>query len=473
MNRHTTVALCATLATLLFAGCNSSSTTTPEGSSAKVGYFIDAPVAGAHYKSTSGLEGKTDAYGRFRYREGDEVAFSLGKIDLGKAQPEADGKITPETLVAGDEVPSESQKEQIVLMLQLLQALDSDDNATNGITISESVLSKLTELTSQLKFDDLNESALITLDNAHDLGLDEDFDGKLDIDCQRAKEHFEQSKEAFENGHIPDSQRGDREQTNPQEEQEAGCGCEHYKGVRSNLTEDLKRSLITLANEAKMAYDLYMKLYSYHQERGDEIEQFYNIAQRSEVRDIATVQQLLAKYQLDSTDLTKADGQYGVAMVQERYDQLLALGQNTKEDALKVGCQVEVNEINDLNTYIKDANLSRATDVEVALQRLREGSYSHYWAFDKALKEMGVAHGCFYEGDALLTDKTGVYPEHSGSGTLNGHTKVQWEESKDYYPDYLYNESNNSTIEHTHEQDDRGDEYFNPFKGKKEKNRRD
>jgi len=32
---------------------------------------------------------------------------------------------------------------------------------------------------------------------------------------------------------------------------------------------------------------------------------------------------------------------------------------------------------------------------------LREGSYTHYWAFDEGLKAMGISEGCCAVPDAL------------------------------------------------------------------------
>jgi len=46
-------------------------------------------------------------------------------------------------------------------------------------------------------------------------------------------------------------------------------------------------------------------------------------------------------------------------------------------------------------------------DVVNAFEFLRYGSYSHYWAFDSGLKNMGVTDGCCILGDEYC------HPEYS------------------------------------------------------------
>lgn len=71
-------------------------------SRALTGQFVDSPVAGLSYKTPT-RSGVTDADGRFEYRAGENVEFSLGNTVLG----EADGKarITPFDLVSLDTAP--------------------------------------------------------------------------------------------------------------------------------------------------------------------------------------------------------------------------------------------------------------------------------------------------------------------------------------------------------------------------------
>jgi len=174
-----------------------------------------------------------------------------------------------------------------------------------------------------------------------------------------------------------------------------------------------------MKNEERMAYELYLKLYSYYQKNYDiSIKQFYRIATRSESKHVAIVEGLIKRYNLKNEDFTNIDnseesksGVYEISKIQELYDTLYAIGQESIEDALKVGCKVEVTDINDLNKYITEAKKANAQDLQAAFEFLRRGSYHHYWAFDRALKRIGKENGCYVEGDPVLTNKEGIYPK--------------------------------------------------------------
>jgi hypothetical protein len=152
----------------------------------KVGYFIDSPVAGLNYKTTSGAEGVTDKEGRFRYKEGDSVEFKIGNLALGETTPKDNGIVTPNNLAKGD-------SEVKLLILRVLQSLDSDNNTSNGITIPK----KVTESLKNIEETDIRqlsaEDKLLELDTQLALAIDEDEDGVIDVDDSEAITHFEES----------------------------------------------------------------------------------------------------------------------------------------------------------------------------------------------------------------------------------------------------------------------------------------
>ncbi|WP_297431267.1 DUF2202 domain-containing protein [Sulfurimonas sp.] len=414
----TSIILSTAAMSMLLVGCGSSSST----DSTTTGYFIDTAVQNAHYKTSSGKEGETDSQGKFEYKSGDNVTFSLGKLQLGTAIPSTDGLATPNNL--------SDQNDTVVLMLQTLQSLDSDGNVSNGITIAQETIDKLNGLDTEIFFSDLNETTLLTLNSTYDLGLDKNGDGNLDVNATEAIEHMNESVYEWNKSHSQENSKG------------AGFNLDDYLPSPS-LTQPLKDSLAYMGNEERLAHDVYLNLYDYQQSNGIEIKQLYNIATNSESKHIAIVQSLVQRYALNATDLTDVNetvvndnnmsattmprGVYDIQKIQDLYDSLYALGQNSQEDALKVGCMVEVTDIDDLDKYITQAQDSNATDIEAAFNTLRDGSYNHYWAFDKALKNIGVTNGCYYEGDELLTNKEGIYPQNengqNGQGNGNGNGK--------------------------------------------------
>ena len=182
-----------------------------------------------------------------------------------------------------------------------------------------------------------------------------------------------------------------------------------------SLTQQNKNDLAFMGNEERLAYNVYMNLYNYHNNNGNEIKQLYNISSGSEVKHIETVRDLVNKYNIKPEDLTVLDSapvassttdqsdlpddKYGVAHIQTLYNDLMAKGESSVQDALEVGCMIEVTDINDLNPKIQNAIDSGAKDLEDAFSFLRDGSYNHYWAFDKGLKNLGIDDGCCSLGD--------------------------------------------------------------------------
>ena len=174
----------------------------------------------------------------------------------------------------------------------------------------------------------------------------------------------------------------------------------------SVLSEALSNTLSYMGNEERLAYDVYNKLYA---EWG--IKQFTNIANNSEIKHIQAVQSLIQKYKLnDAVHFTNVDlpalgyintsvtqmqsGTYDISKIQKLYDDLVAQGSTSEIEALKVGCTVEVVDVDDLDVYIKIAQESNVSDIEETFNFLRDGSYNHYWSFDKGLKNKGVSEGC-------------------------------------------------------------------------------
>ena len=110
---------------------------------AETGVFVDAAVAGVNYTtSPSGTSGQTNALGEYNYKAGDTVVFSIGGIDLPAV--EATGRITPADMGSG--ATDWSSDQTVVNILRLLQTLDSDGDASNGITITEDVHTALQDI---------------------------------------------------------------------------------------------------------------------------------------------------------------------------------------------------------------------------------------------------------------------------------------------------------------------------------------
>jgi len=113
------------------AGSSSDDGSQTQNVEVKSGYFIDSVVGNIKYK-TETQSGTTSSEGLFKYKEGETVTFSVGDISLPAAT--AKPQITPVDMVSGGTVDSE----EVVNIARLLQTLDSDGDASNGISIEDS-----------------------------------------------------------------------------------------------------------------------------------------------------------------------------------------------------------------------------------------------------------------------------------------------------------------------------------------------
>ena len=119
----------ATLVLSVLTACGGGGSTTPV---TKTGYFIDSAVAGLEYTSGS-TTGITGADGSFQYEEGQPVSFKIGSMNLGSLTVK-NSRVFPVDLVSG---ATDETDTKVTLMAQILQTLDSDGDASNGITITD------------------------------------------------------------------------------------------------------------------------------------------------------------------------------------------------------------------------------------------------------------------------------------------------------------------------------------------------
>ena len=192
------------------------------------------------------------------------------------------------------------------------------------------------------------------------------------------------------------------------------------------LTEDQKYSLAYMWHEEKLAKEIYLEL-----NKINPAQQLENIATKSEVKHIAIVQDLVEAYDINITNLADYEvnysaeelnnmpvGKFAVPEIQELYDALFDIGRVSKRTSLEVGCMVEVVDIVDLDKFIATTGNNQA--IIDAFIILRSGSYTHYWAFDSGLKNMGVTDGCCSLGSEYCHPE---YPKSENGGGSNSGGK--------------------------------------------------
>ena len=196
---------------------------------------------------------------------------------------------------------------------------------------------------------------------------------------------------------------------------------------KQELTSEQMYTLAYMWHEEKLAYEIYLELNRVHP-----AQQLENIATKSEIKHIALVEDLVAWYDINITNLADYSinysqeelaampvGVYAIDAIQSLYNTLYAKGIQTPQDALEVGCMVEVTDINDLDEDLRIAEENQAIIDTFTI--LRDGSYKHYWAFDKGLKNVGVTDGCCSLGSDYCHPE---YPQNEqgsqGHGDGNG-----------------------------------------------------
>jgi hypothetical protein len=195
-------------------------------------------------------------------------------------------------------------------------------------------------------------------------------------------------------------------------------GCGHSTSSTEatsvpELTDAQKYTLAYMWNEEKLAKEIYLALYGVWE--GQTVT-LYNIATQSETRHIAAVEGLVEAYDINITNLDDynesyseaelralAPGEYAIPELQELYDTLYIEGSSSEQQALEVGCKVEVRDIADLNESIAIA--SGIDDLVSTFELLRLQSYQHYKEISDTLKSMGVTEGCCILGDGYCLEQ--------------------------------------------------------------------
>ena len=151
-----------------------------EDTAHKTGYFIDSPVTGLYYETSSQVSGVTNK-GAFQYAPGDIVSFFIGNDSSGYLLTtlSAQEVITP-TL-------STTKPSKSINMTRLLLSLDETPENREEIRLASKVLSD-SEFQTKLKQLDLNY-------------LDDSENG-LNLDLVSAKEAVEHEHEHLEDKHL-------------------------------------------------------------------------------------------------------------------------------------------------------------------------------------------------------------------------------------------------------------------------------
>ena len=153
------------------------------------------------------------------------------------------------------------------------------------------------------------------------------------------------------------------------------CPGAGITAAQGTLTEQQKTTLAAMAQEEKLAHDLYATF----AKKYDAVV-FDRIA-AAETQHLTAVRTLLGRYGIADPTAGKPAGQFSDAAVQATYDTLLAQGNTNQQAALKAGVTVEQTDIADLD---KALNGLTSPDVTQLYTHLRMASQHHLAAFQQS-----------------------------------------------------------------------------------------
>ena len=177
----------------------------------------------------------------------------------------------------------------------------------------------------------------------------------------------------------------------------AGQNGKHTLSDQQTLSAVEEENLIFLREEEKLARDVYIFLY-------DVWDQwiFENIT-ASEQQHMDAVKNLLDKYNLDDPAAGNEEGVFINEDLQELYDDLIAIGSESKLDALYVGATIEDMDIYDLKQILL---MTGKSDITRVCENLMKGSRNHLRAFVGQMELLGETYKAQYltqdEIDAIV-----------------------------------------------------------------------
>ena len=165
----------------------------------------------------------------------------------------------------------------------------------------------------------------------------------------------------------------------PNEDGQRGPGsCDGCDAEMGTLTEDQVAGLVFMANEEKLAHDVYT---AFAEQYGVPI--FSNIA-RSESMHQQAVNVVLERYGLEDTAIDLPAGEFSNPLIASLYGTLIEQGSASLEEAIRVGVLIEETDIADLESRLEDLLVS-APELEASTAGLETSAPDVYEMYEHLL----------------------------------------------------------------------------------------
>lgn len=159
-------------------------------------------------------------------------------------------------------------------------------------------------------------------------------------------------------------------------------------GVLQPLIGTEEQTMLFVREEEKMARDVYLTL---HSKWSDST--FYNIATKSEQKHMDSVKAMLDNLGIPDPVISDATGAFTDTAILALYDQLVARGLTSLNEALSVGAYIEEYDIVDIQQAIEEMTKgSNQLPIIQTYDNLLCGSRNHLRAFVGQIKAGGLGY---------------------------------------------------------------------------------
>lgn len=183
----------------------------------------------------------------------------------------------------------------------------------------------------------------------------------------------------------------------------------------ASLSDEEIAGILQMREEEKMAHDVYVYFYEQYG-----VTVFDRIS-ASEAAHAASVGKLIEYFGL-TDPMIEAAGAFSDAAIQSLYNDLIAMGSTSVEDALATGAFIEEYDIADLQSILSQTS---NPDLQEVYGNLLKGSENHLRAFVRSLSSYGVNYepqllDAGYVAEILASANNGGKGIQGGNGTGTG-----------------------------------------------------
>ncbi|MCB9205959.1 MAG: DUF2202 domain-containing protein [Ignavibacteriales bacterium] len=188
------------------------------------------------------------------------------------------------------------------------------------------------------------------------------------------------------------------------------------KILESMELEDLSdgeiESLVFMREEEKLARDVYIALY----EKWNAT--VFNNISKSEDKHTNAIKMLLDRYSIEDPAINDEHGVFQNETLQNLYNDLIAKGNESLLEALKVGAAIEEIDILDLQKQINE--IVDNEDITMVFNNLMRGSRNHLRAFTKNISAQGETYTPQYLAQEVYDEIINSDIERGGNGMGKG-----------------------------------------------------